>query len=365
MKLLKLALVAGMLTVGILLMAACAPAAAPTPTATTKPAAAPTTAAPAAPAATPTAAAKPAEKPASLSLNAGLVYAKIGFHVSTYWVSIGRGIFAKNGLETKLTDLTDPTLMINSLGKDIDFASPSPQVVVQAYKSGRTDLRVIGSFLNSTLIQFVVLTNSPIKAIQDLKGKKIGITLPGGSCHVGALLMLKEAGIKPEEVTFITGGGMGELWTAAKTGQTDVACQIPPTSAIAVTNGEARYLWKMGERVKPSPQESVLATTTDVIKNKREALQRLVNSFVETDQWIEANREEAGKVFAQQIGIPEKIGVAVETEDSPKGAYSPAILQQANQAVEDTMKLGNVIESSYKIPWTDFVDTSFLPQALR
>lgn len=365
-RLLPLALAAGLAGLLMLLVSACAPAAAPSPTATAKPAAAPTTAAPAAtPTTAPAAKAteKPAEKPAPLAINAALIYAKVSFHHAPYWVATARGIFAKNGLEVKMTDFSDATAMMNSLGKDIDYATPSPQMPVQFNKAGRKDVRIIAFDLARTQISFIVPTASPIKSPADLKGKKIGITLPGGSCHTAALQMLKEAGIKAEEATFISGGAFPELWVASKTGQTDAACQTPPTNASLVLQGEARFLWKWGEHVKGLP-EAVLATTTDVIKNKREALQRLADSYLEAGKWIEANKEETAKILAQAMGVPENI-VAAVLKDYPPGIYSTQIVPEGLQEVEETMRLGGTIEPTYKIPWTEIVDTSFLPPELR
>lgn len=359
-KLHPLALVLSVIAVLTLVVSACAPAAAPTPTATAKPAA------PAGPAATPTAAApaaKPAEKAAPLTLNAGLIYAKVSFHHAPYWVGQARGIFAKNGLDLKMTDFSDATAMMNTLGKDIDYATPSPQMPVQFNKAGRKDVRIIAFDLARTQISFIVATASPIKSVADLKGKKIGVTLPGGSCHTAALQMIKEAGIKAEEVTFITGGAFPELWTAAKTGQTDTTCQIPPTNASLVLKGEARYLWRWAEHVKGLP-EGVLATTTDVIKNKREALQRLADSYLEAGKWIEANKPEAAKILAQSMGIEEAVATEV-LKNMPAGIYSTQIVPEGLQEVEETMRMGGTIEASYKVPWNEIVDTGFLPADMR
>ena len=53
-----------------------------------------------------------------------------------------------------------------------------------------------------------------IKAIADLRGKRVGVTRFGASTYFAALSMLESAGVKPGEVTFIENGGVGESFAA-------------------------------------------------------------------------------------------------------------------------------------------------------
>ena len=86
--------------------------------------------------------------------------------------------------------------------------------------------RLAGSDLISIACPLPVLTidawaKPEIKSVSDLRGKRIGVTRFGASTHFAGLSMLDSAGIKPNEVTFIQNGGVGESLAALLGGRVD------------------------------------------------------------------------------------------------------------------------------------------------
>jgi len=90
--------------------------------------------------------------------------------------------------------------------------------------------RLAGSDLIAIASPLPVLTidgwaRPEIKAISDLRGKRVGVTRFGASSYFAGLSMLESAGIKPSEVVFIQNGGVGESFGALLGGRVDV-CMI-------------------------------------------------------------------------------------------------------------------------------------------
>jgi ABC-type nitrate/sulfonate/bicarbonate transport system substrate-binding protein len=86
--------------------------------------------------------------------------------------------------------------------------------------------RLAGSDLIAIACPLPVLTidawaKPEIKSVTDLRGKRIGVTRFGASTHFAGLSMLDSAGIKPNEVTFIQNGGVGESLAALLGGRVD------------------------------------------------------------------------------------------------------------------------------------------------
>ncbi len=70
--------------------------------------------------------------------------------------------------------------------------------------------------------------DSPIKTIKDLKGKKIGYTNPRSTSQALDILMLKKAGLKPDDAELVKTGGFGPMVAALELGQIDVAPVTEP-----------------------------------------------------------------------------------------------------------------------------------------
>lgn len=296
-------------------------------------------------------------KGAAFALNSNIAWVPIH-------VGLNKGFFEEAGLKASFTDFANPPDAINSIGRDFDTAYVSPQNPINAYRGGNTGMRIIGSLTNAALTAFVALKNSPVKEIKDLKGGKVGIIIAGGTCHIGALAMLAEAGLGEKDVTMISGGGgFPEYVVAVKTGQMTSACMTDPLLTKTVQEGDLITLWSAAEHLKPW-MESVVATNTDVIKSKGEALRRLMAALQKASDYTEQNLEEAAKIWAQPSGLTPEVAMA-SVKRYPKGTFTTKIVPEALQNIERMMKQVGIVKSDESIPWSTLVDVSFLPEAQR
>ncbi|MDN3521995.1 ABC transporter substrate-binding protein [Halomonas ramblicola] len=68
--------------------------------------------------------------------------------------------------------------------------------------------------------------------MQDFKGKRIGVTGRGAGTELIARLLLKEAGMSADDVTFVGVGGPPTAFGSLSAQQIDAAMQVPPTAEI-------------------------------------------------------------------------------------------------------------------------------------
>lgn len=359
-----------------LLVAGCTPAAttapaAPKPTDAAKPAAPAATTAPAqaATTASPAAAAKPATGAVT---GAGpavelkmAAYTPTSLAVLPYQIAEKRGLWKAAGITITSTAFNDPPSTVNAIGKDFDFAAGlSTQVPLNAFVSGRKDLRAIAVTTNTSTIVFGVPKDSPIQKPADLKGKKIAIAVAGGVCHGFAADMVREAGLNPEtDVEMIPGAPTGfvGLWTATKSGQFATTCLIPPISTQAVVKDGARIIYNSGEKTS-AWAEGVLVTTSDAIQAKREPFTRLLAVWRESADWVAANPDEAGRLWAEVAGLEPDVATAT-IKALPKDAWSLKMSQAALSNVEKQMtQLGQLKQPA---DWGTYLDRSLLPADLR
>ena len=113
-----------------------------------------------------------------------------------------RGYFAEQGLEVNILEPADPAdpPKFVAAGK-IDYIMHYQNVLVMQAAEG-WDLVRVATMIDSPLNSLVLLKNAGIKSIADLKGKKIGFSLPG---FENAILkrMLETHGVSLKDVELI------------------------------------------------------------------------------------------------------------------------------------------------------------------
>ena len=106
---------------------------------------------------------------------------------------------------------------------------------------GGSDLLAIASPLQVLTIDG--WARPEIKSVADLKGKRVGVTRFGASSYFSGLAMLESGGVKPNEVTFIQNGGVGESLAALMGGRVDV-CMIGYPYGLRAKNAGFQLLFR-------------------------------------------------------------------------------------------------------------------------
>src|SRR5262245_33381293 len=136
---------------------------------------------------------------------------KVGYWTSGFSLGFGSVMeqmkFAeKEGLNVewvKFAEVNGPTRAIVSNAIDVAFAAPSTNSIGIAADGVPVKIVLATQIAEA---QIVALEGSPIKAIADLKGKKIGMSPAGSATHAIATAILDQNfGIKPNEYSIAPG----------------------------------------------------------------------------------------------------------------------------------------------------------------
>jgi len=136
-------------------------------------------------------------------------------------VGIETGLFAKQGLELTVTGFAGDARVQQALVSDsIDFGLGSGAGMGFLAKGvpAKAVAAMAGAPMNMSL---VVSYDSPIKSLDQIKGKKIGITTVGSLTDWLLKRVVADRKWAPNDVTAVTVGGMDSTKAALKTGQID------------------------------------------------------------------------------------------------------------------------------------------------
>jgi NitT/TauT family transport system substrate-binding protein len=136
------------------------------------------------------------------------------------------------------------------------------------------------------------------KSPADLKGMKIGVTAPGSSTHFMALHMMAQAGLKPDDASFVGVGSGGTAVAAAKHGEIDALVSVDPVINLLDSEKVIRIIadtrtMEGTQAVYGGPYPAaVLYLSPAYAKNNPKTVQQLVNAFVRGLKWIASHTAE-------------------------------------------------------------------------
>src|SRR5436190_312422 len=304
---------------------------------------------------------------AALALSSGADAAekvRLGKAVPFAWtftpieVGIEIGSFAKHGLELEVTGFAGDARLQQGLASDsIDFGLGSGAGMGFLAKGvpAKAVAAMAGAPMNMSM---VVLYNSPIKTLDDIKGKKIGITTVGSLTDWLLKRVVAQKKWAPSDVTAVTVGGMESTKAALKTEQIDGV-------VIALELGyalEAAKEWRVVAPLAPFAPDfhtHVIFARDELIANKPALVERFLRGWFETIAFMRANKERTVEITAKVLNLDPAVISRVYDEQikifTSDGRFDPKALVVIRQSLVEMGILQQVPEDSVMFT------TKFLP----
>ncbi len=223
-------------------------------------------------------------------------YPSLGFRQGQIWVAKDEGYFKKYGLEVEPIFLRGGQLAIQALASG-DPPLMSIGQVVQASLAGH-DLVLIGGveiYYDST-----VFARPSITRLEQLKGKRFGISGYGAATHFAAIMLANHLGFDPDkDWQLVPGGPDAERIAAMSAGKIDAGVFNSSTLPIAKRMGLVELI-RIPD-LKVEVQGNGMATTRAFIKSNREVVKSAVKGYVEGIYSIFSNKAAALKVFGKYM----------------------------------------------------------------
>ena len=247
------------------------------------------------------------------------------------------GYFKDEGLDVAISDVSAGGRALQALmggSADVVTGSFDHTIQMQAKKQPITAVVQLGRFPGFVL-GLVGPKAAAYRGPADLKGLKIGITAPGSSTHFMALHMMAQAGLKPEDASFIAVGAGATAVAAVRRSEIDVVINVDPVISqlesekllrvVADTRTEAGTRAVYGG-LYPA---AVLYLPPAYAQSNPKTVQALTNAFVRGLKWMATHSaEDIAKVMPPEhaLGNMELFTHAIKNSlpmYSPDGRFSP------------------------------------------
>jgi ABC-type nitrate/sulfonate/bicarbonate transport system substrate-binding protein len=223
-------------------------------------------------------------------------YPAIAYNQIQVWIGKEAGLFKRYGLDAELVYFRGGQLATQAL-----VAGDPPIVnigtVVQAGIQGY-DVVLIGSTENA--YAYSVIARPSMGKVEQLKGKKLGVSSFGSASHNAALILLRRLNLEPnKDVAVLAAGGAVERLAAIQGGRIDATLLSPSEIPRARKEGLAEIFDMMDLGLEA--QGNGLATTRSFIKSQRDIVKSTLKGWVEAISFIHSKQAESKKIVAKYM----------------------------------------------------------------
>ena len=228
---------------------------------------------------------------------------KLGFSAWPGWfpwqVAKDAGIFKTAGVNVELVWFEGYLDSINALaGGQLDANSQTLNDTLGSVAGGSDQVIVLVNDNSTGNDQ--IIASKDIKTVQDLKGKKVGVEA-GVVDHYLLLLGLKAAGLSEKDVTIVN-LETGAAAAAFASGQLDAVGVFAPFTTQALKRDGAHTLFSSKDYPGAIPDH--LVVSRKLLTERPADVQKLVDAWFMTLDYIKKNPEKAADIMAKRAGVP-------------------------------------------------------------
>jgi sulfonate transport system substrate-binding protein len=187
---------------------------------------------------------------------------------------------------------------------DLNLAYFAPSAFALAIQNAHMDdLKLIGEatrdgYEDYYTRQFAVLPQSPIKRIDDLKGKVIGDNSIGGAMDLGMRYVLSTRGLEDKRDYTALEIEFPNMMASLNAGRIDMGFLTTPFSVVPVKSGAVRVLFTMKDAMSGPSELTVIAARKPFIDANRAVL---IDYFEDTGRALRWILDPANRAAALQL----------------------------------------------------------------
>ena len=270
---------------------------------------------------------------------------------TSYYVAQARGFFKDEALEVEFIQINPRLGALAVLNGDVTFTTS----FVSTFRGIIQGLPMKTVFiLLKKGVYYLMVRPEIIKDIQDLKGKKLGVTAINGGDHIIGRELLRSIGIDPNLVQAIAVGDPSLRFQAVVTGIVQ-AVSVPPPYDLTLQRQGLKAIAGPPEVGVPS---SGLFAADRLLKENPQILKHTIRALLRANKFIEENRQETIRIMAQYVTQP--LDVAARSYDVELKALAKDGMMSDPEIEAQMERLAD-----RKRPLDEIRDFSFARQAVR
>jgi NitT/TauT family transport system substrate-binding protein len=254
-----------------------------------------------------------------------ITYASIGGQTLYLWVAQKEGFFRKRGIEAEIVYVPGSSSAVMALvAGDVQAAILGGPSIISANRN-KVETVVVASFINRLVM--TLYGGKDFRSVEQLKGKRIGITRFGTTSDFAARYALRKGNLSPDtDVALIQIGEQATRVTALRKGVIEATLVQPPVTLLMDREGYPKLVDMTEEKLayplstlvlaqsflRKNPESasaliSVLAEAVHFIKEKKEMGLRHLADMLRLDLKRQDHKDAVEESFRAYAGVTERI----------------------------------------------------------
>jgi len=266
-------------------------------------------------------------------------------------------LYEKHGLDAEVITVNGSGIGSKALiSGGIDIIPIATPTVIAANLAG-ADMQILAHTMPGVV--HAMMVKPEIKRVEDLKGKKIGVSSLGSLTDFLVRTIARKKGLNPDrDLTFIVMGGDAERLTALRAGAVDASAMSHPGYGRARRMG-FQMLWDSAKEIDYPWME--ITTRRDTIKKDRELVTQYMKAHLEGIALFKKDPEFSKRVIKKTLRMDEDDLVA-EAYDIYSKAFIPAPYPNLPGMKVSFEYVGANNKDVWKHKPEEFADASFVTE---
>lgn len=210
-----------------------------------------------------------------------------------------KGFFKSEGVNALVVIMQNAVVVNGVVARNVDYGGTFSNFIGAALSG--LPVRIVMAAMDGS--DHYLVTGPNIKTVEDLKGKKFGISSFGGTPHSEGIMILRKYGMNPDkDVTFLQIGGSSSRYAALESGAVDAVMLVPPFNNFATKRGFNQLL--SFNEIMNIPLGG-LAVHTQRIKEKPDEIIKMIKAVLRATDYIRTRKTDILSFLEAKWGIKE------------------------------------------------------------
>jgi NitT/TauT family transport system substrate-binding protein len=289
-------------------------------------------------------------------------FGELGISATNLFLDLGvqKGFFAEEGIDLDIKHFNGggPESITAAAAGEVEMGSAGSPVIVGISKG--VPIKIVSSPPikgNS----FVLVRRPEVKGIEELKGKKIGVSSIGGGAHQSLRRIAATKGLSPDQYQVLATGTGGTGYASLQSGKVDAIVTSEPWVTKVEQDGIGKVLANADDYYK-NYQHSGIFATTKFIGSNPEAVRGFLKGYRKSAEYAKNHQDELLALAKKELQFDEKLLRTLYAKTIPRWDTTGSVDLKALANTLTILKEVGDLDSRVSLTAEQLVDLRFISQ---